>query len=245
MCKKQKLLVSWKGPKSKQNYFVGYLTRMITENDTKYMFNYNQTVVKEAEKEGFRPFIGLSDLNKEYTNDKLFSIFERRLPNKTRHVFQQFMKDHQLNDADEAAWEYLKETKGRTATDKLSFLKPVYKHNDTLNYTGEIAGWSYTKDNNHDLQVNKPVKLTIDETNTKDRKAVEIIDQFHEHIRVGYIQKPFNQLFFKLLEAGYDLEGHITSIDPSDSRPMLGIDVALQNQIIDFQALSYLIDVTD
>ena len=33
------------------------------------------------------------------------------------------MKDHQLNDADEAAWEYLKETKGRTATDQLEFFR--------------------------------------------------------------------------------------------------------------------------
>lgn len=51
------------------------------------------------------------------------TIFERRLPNKNRHVFKQFMKDHQLNDADEAAWEYLKETKGRTATDQLEFFR--------------------------------------------------------------------------------------------------------------------------
>ena len=33
------------------------------------------------------------------------------------------MKEHQLNDADEAAWEYLKETKGRTATDQLEFFR--------------------------------------------------------------------------------------------------------------------------
>jgi hypothetical protein len=33
------------------------------------------------------------------------------------------MKDQELNDADEAAWEYLKETKGRTATDQLDFLE--------------------------------------------------------------------------------------------------------------------------
>lgn len=243
MCKKQKLLVSWKGPQSKQNYFVGYLTRIVTEKDSKYMFNYNQGVVKEAEKEGFRPFIGLSDLNKEYTNNKLFSIFERRLPNKTRHVFQQFMKEHQLNDVDEATWEYLQETKGRTATDKLSFLTPVYKHNDILNYTGEIAGWSYTKENNHDLQVNQPVKLTIDEANPKDKEAVEVIDQIHKNSRVGYIQKPFNQLFFKFLRAGYDLVGEVNSMDSSDGRPTLNIEVKVRDQDIDLRTFSYLINL--
>lgn len=243
MCNKQKLLLSWKGPQSKQNYFVGYLTRIVTEKDFKYTFNYNQDVVKEAEKEGFLPFIGLRDLNKEYTNDKFFSIFERRLPNKTRHVFQQFMKEHLLNDVDEATWEFLKETKGRTATDNLSFLKPVYKHNDVISYSGEIAGWSYTKDNNHDLQVNQPVKLRIDVTNPKDKEAVEIVDQIHGNIRVGYVQKPFNKLFFNLLNSGFDLVGKIKSMSAFDNRPTLEIDVKMQNQSIDLRTFSYLINM--
>ncbi|MGG4409241.1 HIRAN domain-containing protein [Niallia taxi] len=237
----QKLLVSWKGPKTKKNYFVGLLSKDHTPNGVKYKFIYIHKVVLQASEEGFEPFVGLSYLDKEYSSDKLFSVFERRLPNQSRNIFKKFIEDYQLQTSNAVTWEYLKITKGRTATDNLSFLEPVYIKKNKLIYSGEIAGWSFTKNNNQKLEINNQLILRIDEKNQKDDMAVEIIDPKNNNERVGFIQKPFNQLFFSLLKRGYSLNGFIVSIDSDDNRPTINVEKRVSIQDIDTNELKYLI----
>lgn len=237
----EKLLVSWKGPKSKKNYFVGLLSKNHTSSGLNYKFIYIHEVVLQANEEGFMPFIGLKDLHKEYSSEKLFSVFERRLPNQSRNIFKKFINDYQLQTSDAVTWEYLKITKGRTATDNLSFLEPVYIEKDKLSYKGEIAGWSFTKQDNTNLKVNDHVVLRNDEKNIEDNKAVEIVDPVNENQRVGFIQKPFNKLFFSLLEKGYLLSGYIESLDSNDSRPTIIVEKKVSMADIDSNELKYLI----
>lgn len=237
----EKLLVSWKGPKSKKNFFVGLLSKNHTPSGLNYKFIYIHEVVLQAKEEGFMPLVGLKDLNKEYSSEKLFSVFERRLPNQSRNIFKKFIDDYQLQTSDAVTWEYLKITKGKTATDNLSFLEPVYIEKDKLSYIGEVAGWSYTKHNNINLKVNDQLVLRNNEKNIEDNKAVEIVDPVNENQRVGYIQKPFNKLFFSLLEKGYLLSGYIVSLDTNDGRPTIIIEKKISIADIDSKELKYLI----
>ncbi|MFD1064789.1 HIRAN domain-containing protein [Oceanobacillus locisalsi] len=236
----EKLLVSWKGPKTKKNYFVGVLSKSDHAYEVNYKFFYNKEVVLQAEEEGFRPFVGLKDLNKEYYSEKLFSVFERRLPNQNRHIFKKIIHDYQLQNSDDVTWEYLKITKGRTATDNLSFLEPVYMDHDKLIYIGEIAGWSYTKSNNSHLEVNAPLVLRNDENNTDDTEAVEVINSNNGNARVGYIPKPFNKVFNTLLKKDYFLSGYVRSIDSYDGRPTIAVEKRVFRKDIDAK-LNYLI----
>ncbi|WP_212934550.1 HIRAN domain-containing protein [Bacillus hominis] len=237
----EKLLVSWKGPKSKKNFFVGLLSKNHISNGLNYKFIYIHEVVLQAKEEGFIPFVGLKDLDREYNSDKLFSVFERRLPNQSRNIFKKFIDDYQLQTSDAVTWEYLKLTKGRTATDNLSFLEPVYIEKDELSYNGEIAGWSFTKNNNINLKVNDQLILRKDEQNKNDTQAVEIVDPGNENERVGYIQKPFNKVFFNLLKKGYVLSGYIESMNLNDSRPTITIETKISMVDIDSNELKYLI----
>ncbi|WP_052144690.1 HIRAN domain-containing protein [Halalkalibacter okhensis] len=239
----EKLLVSWKGPKSQKNYFVGLLSKNINSKGLNYKFIYNIDVVLQAKEEGFMPFVGLKDLNKEYCGDKLFSVFERRLPSQSRNIFKKFINDYHLHNSNALTWEYLKITKGRTATDNLSFLEPVYIENGKLTYNGEIAGWSFTKNSNIHLKVNNQVILRNEETNTIDNEAVEIIDSENGNVRVGYIQKPFNKVFYSLLKRGYFLSGYIESIDSYDRRPTVSVEERISKGDIDIKELSYLIHI--
>jgi hypothetical protein len=237
----EKLLVSWKGPKSKKNFFVGLLSKNYTPNGLNYKFIYIHEVVLQAEEEGFMPFVGLKDLDKEYSSEKLFSVFERRLPNQSRNIFKKFIDDHQLQTSNAVTWEYLKITKGRTATDNLSFLEPIYIEENKLSYNGEIAGWSFTQKNNINLKVNDQLTLRNDETNDKDTKAVEIVNPANGNERVGYIQKPFNKVFFGLLKKGYTLSGYIESMDLDDNRPTIAVETKISMEDIHSNELKYLI----
>ncbi|MBA2174834.1 HIRAN domain-containing protein [Halobacillus locisalis] len=239
----EKLLVSWKGPTSKKNYFVGLLSKDRTNNGLKYKFNYNQEVVMQAKEEGFMPFVGLKDLNKEYCSDKLFPIFERRLPNRSRNIFKKFIEENELQNSDSVTWEYLKITKGRTATDNLSFLEPVFVEGGTLSYFGEIAGWSHTKNNNGNLKVQDQVILRHDEDNPEDHEAVEVIQPGRETVRVGYIQKPFNKVFFNLLAKGYSMSGAIDSIDSYDGRPTIFVQGKIPMEDIDNPELDHVVHI--
>lgn len=239
----EKLLVSWKGPKSKKNFFVGLLSKNHNPSGLNYKFIYIHEVVSHAKEEGFKPFVGLKDLHKEYCSDKLFSVFERRLPSQRRNIFKKFIEDYQLQNSNAVTWEYLKITKGRTATDNLSFLEPVYIEGGRLTYNGEIAGWSFTKSNNINLKVNDQVILRNDEKNTKDNKAVEIIDPKNGNERVGYIQKPFNKVFYRLLKKGYFLSGCIESIDSNDGRPTIAVVKNTSIADIDTKELNHLIHI--
>lgn len=236
----EKLLVSWKGPSSKQNYFVGLLSKKYSQGKLYYNFRYNEEIVSQANIEGFVPFIGLNDLKKEYTSDKLFSVFERRLPNQNRNIFKKIIKTYNLQNSEAVTWEYLKITKGRVATDNLSFLEPVYIHNDKLTYKGEIAGWSYTKEYNN-IKINSKVMLRNDELNPKDNEAVEVVDSQNGNVRVGYIQKPFNKIFYRILKKNHYLTGRIDSIHPFDGRPTIVIDESFSHKNFNLEDLNFLV----
>ncbi|GAA0591417.1 hypothetical protein GCM10009001_04380 [Virgibacillus siamensis] len=216
----KKLLVSWKGTQTGKNYFVGVLEKNFDE----YIFKYNKSIVKEAKSEGFTPFVGLNDLSKEYKSNKLFSVFERRLPNKNRNIFKMVVNEHNLNESDDLDWEYLRITKGQLATDSISFLEPVVVDSGNISYKGEIAGWSHTRDYNRGFSINDFLNLKTNLVdNTSEEKAVELIDPQNNDARVGYISKPYNDFFFQLILKGYQINANVVSVDQNSGRPTVEV----------------------
>jgi hypothetical protein len=67
------LIVAWQDPESRRYHAVGLLLRT---NDDLYRFRYR----KEASSvPGFRPFLGFSDLDRDYTSSHLFPLFAERI----------------------------------------------------------------------------------------------------------------------------------------------------------------------
>lgn len=216
----KKLLVSWKGTQTGKNYFVG----MLEKNTCGYTFKYSKKDVEEAKSEGFTPFIGLNDLTKEYKSNKLFSVIERRLPNKNRNIFKMVVREHNLDDSDDLGWEYLRITKGQLATDSITFLEPVVVDSDEISYKGEVAGWSHTRDYNRKFTEKDSLKLKNDLIdNPKEEKAVELIDPQNDNTRAGYISKPYNDLFFQLVSKGYNMIANVVSVNENSGRPTIEI----------------------
>ncbi|MED1784253.1 HIRAN domain-containing protein [Brevibacillus fortis] len=234
-----KLLLNWKGPSTGRNYPVGVLQK----KDGFYNFSYNKAVLLEAEKEGFTPLIGL-DLDSTYESKKLFSVFERRLPNPSRNVFKRFYDNYKLEKSDDMFWDYLWITGGKLATDSLSFVTPIVYQNGYLRFSCEVAGWSHTKVFNRELEEKVSLKVEIDTENKNDSFAVELIDEENNNCRVGYIPRPFNLLFYRLLQKNIKVLSEVYYVNQDDKRPrVLVFTMTLSKHLVENESdLQYLIE---
>lgn len=81
---KDYLYLIWKSGQSGQQYIVGQLTR-----NSHYEFRYCDEV-KNAIEDGFVPLLCFPDLDKQYEDEKLFTVFSSRLPDKKRKTLKIF-----------------------------------------------------------------------------------------------------------------------------------------------------------
>ncbi len=238
-----KLLVVWKSPRNRANYAVGALELRAEQ----YLFYYNHEIYKQAVQEGFVPFVGLSDVDKIYRSNKLFSSFERRIPNTDRNDFKRFLKNHQI-DSSNVEWEYLCITQGRLATDQICFIAPIlYASNRNVALLSvEIAGWSHTKDQVQDYDVDDPISVKWDRLNEKDHEAMEIVLDSRNDLRLGYIPKPFNGFFYKVLKEGFDIYAKIQAKVPEENRPLIVVACELDKDYFEkLDSLHYMFEVQE
>ncbi|MBY9081016.1 HIRAN domain-containing protein [Paenibacillus sp. CGMCC 1.18879] len=235
-----KLLVNWKSPQNSTNYAVGTL-----ENKSgKYIFNYNKIVYEEAATKGFSPFVGLSELDKKYVSEKLFSIFERRIPNKQRNDFKKFLKEYGVK-SENVEWDYLTITKGRLATDSISFEVPIiYEMNSkALVLSCEAAGWSHTKKNISGYEIDDKISVRLEENNQFDKKALEIVLTDRKKLKIGYIPKPYNQVFYCIIKEKLKLSAFIHNKSFEDDRPMIIVFAFVSQSVLEKQSdLLYMIE---
>lgn len=111
------LYLIWKSGQSGQQYIVGQLTK-----NSRYEFQYCDEV-KNAIEDGFAPLLCFPDLNKQYEDEKLFSVFSSRLPDKKRKNIKDILKKYELEDYDEYA--LLKRSGARLPIDNLEFIDPI------------------------------------------------------------------------------------------------------------------------
>ena len=79
------LVVAWRNPETRGIQPVGLLSR----DAGQYRFSYLDT---SQELDGFRPFLGLPDLARVYTSDRLFPIFRQRILDEKRPDFAKYLQ---------------------------------------------------------------------------------------------------------------------------------------------------------
>lgn len=219
-----KLLLIWKGPLSKKNYFVASLEKV----PAGYIFYYNKNGVDNASNEGFSPFVGLSEIDMKYESSKLFSIFERRIPHKQRLQFIKILQDKKIKQSDDPSWDYLRITKGRLATDSLIFLEPIFLNkNNFAVLTCEIAGWTFTKKNNRILLPNDHLTPRKALNNPHDKYAIELLDPNNNNQLTGYVPHPYNLFFYKILSMNYAKVHAFVISSNGENRPTVALIVPL------------------
>lgn len=75
---KDYLYLIWKSDKSRKQYVVGQLIK-----NGLYEFRYDKDI-RFAIDDGFTPLLCFQDLDRGYTDEKLFPVFASRLPDKKK-----------------------------------------------------------------------------------------------------------------------------------------------------------------
>lgn len=211
---KDYLYLIWKSGQSGQQYIVGQLTR-----NSRYEFRYCNEV-KEAAEDGFEPLLCFPDLNKKYEDEKLFSVFSSRLPDKKRKNIKDILKKYGLEDYDE--YTLLKRSGARLPIDNLEFIDPILDGEKDITRIFYMAGVRhYLNCDGEDCLKAIPITrgdevfLKKDSENKYDTNAVKVLDYSGQVL--GYIPRYYSSSVTKLLETKKKISCHVYNVDKSQN----------------------------
>ncbi len=207
---KDYLFLIWKSGQSGKQYIVGQLTK-----NSGYEFKYCEEV-KEALEDGFVPLLCFPDLGKVYRNERLFSIFSSRLPDKKRKDIRDILKKYGLEKYDE--YMLLKRSGARLPIDGLEFIDPILDTDKNLMRIFFVAGVRHYLNcegndclNAWEITRGDEVFFKRDSENEYDENAVKIMD-FSGKV-LGYVPRYYSRSVTELLEKGSRIEGHVYNVD--------------------------------
>ena len=204
------LYLIWKSEKSRKQYVVGQLTR-----NGQYEFRYCKEV-KDAIADGFKLLLCFQELDRVYKDEKLFSVFASRLPDKKRRDMKEILQKYGLNEYDE--YMLLKRSGARLPIDSLEFIDPI------LDTDGNVTRIFFMAGVRHYLgcggnACEDAVKVTRgDEVllkrkldNSYDLYAVQLLDVSKNVL--GYIPRYYAQGVSELMQVGRKMTCHIYNVD--------------------------------
>lgn len=211
---KDYLYLIWKSGQSGQQYIVGQLTR-----NSHYEFQYCDEV-QSAIEDGFAPLLCFPDLSKQYEDDKLFSVFSSRLPDKKRKNIKDILKKYGLEEYDE--YTLLKRSGARLPIDNLEFVDPVLDGERELTRIFYLAGVRHYlkcegKDCFKSMEITRgdEVFLKKEQENKYDVNAVQVLE--HSGKILGYIPRYYSDSVAKMLEAKKKISCHVYNVDKSQN----------------------------
>lgn len=207
---KDYLYLVWKSGQSGQQYIVGQLTR-----NSHYEFRYCNEV-KEATEDGFVPLLCFPDLKKKYEDERLFSVFSSRLPDKKRKDIKDILKKYGLKDYDE--YTLLKRSGARLPIDNLEFIDPILDVEKDITRIFFVAGVRHYLNCDGDdclkaiaITRGDEVFLKKDSENRHDTNAVQVLDCSGRIL--GYVPRYYSSSVTKLLETKKKILCHVYNVD--------------------------------
>lgn len=233
MQKEQKceLWLVWKEPQSRQRYVVGKLWF-----DHEYKFRYfhsseecaqniNHCGVDLAEQQGFSKLVPFPEMQ-VYSNEHLFYIFERRLPNRHRPDFPELARYLNVT-VNCSPLDLLQATGGRLATDTMEFVTPlVFSRNGAFDIDFYVAGWRHYQGETviNQLSPGTAVKLYLEPDNPYDPFAIQVLSQ--EGILLGHVPIYYSRYLDEVVRSE-QYEAWVLRIGPSDD-PQLRLMVKVK-----------------
>lgn len=226
------LWLVWKDPDTRQRYVVGRLWY-----DGKYRFQYFESIssnnisncgVDLAERLGFKRLEPFQDVY-VYSNDVLFQIFNKRLPDRTRIDFSAIVKEYNLTP-DCTPMELLEATGGRLAIDTLEFVTPF-----SCQESGEfeidffIAGWRHYNGESvfTKLRQKTKLKLVLEPENKYDPFAIKILGP--EDVMLGYVPVYYSRYLDEAV-INNEYEAYIERLGPIDN-PQIRVLVRIKGVV--------------
>lgn len=212
--RRQELLVVWKQPQTRQRYLIGRLWR----DELGYHFCYEDRTprsVKDAQRSGFRLLEAFPELGRVWTSNRLFPVFDRRLP---RPWYQPRLQAAGIQSTD--PMELLRVTGGRVATDTLELPEPIQsesKGSAVQEYSVRfpIAGWRYYNGEQaiEELSPGTRLRLELEPDNQHDPYAIRILAP--SGIMLGYVPAVYAWYMDASVERG-EYTAEVDEVGPSD-----------------------------
>lgn len=203
-----KLCLLWQDVVTRQWFHVANLTR---NSDGIYSFAYEKGEsnkgLDEAVKHGYQLHPSFEDITKEYFSKKVFSTFDRRIPNFKRKDYQDIYKELGLT-SESSVFDILTLTGGILKTDSYEFVKPIeFDTDNNYEINFYLRGWRHHNDFNSTLFSSDNLSLEIDENNSYDENAVCVLKNAGK--RIGYIPSFYSEFIKKeVLEKKLDYHLH-------------------------------------
>lgn len=207
---KDYLYLIWKSEQTRNQYIIGQLTK-----NGQYEFQYGEEV-QAAIADGFKPLLCFPDLNKVYKNDRLFTIFTSRLPDKKRKNIQEILDKYGLDKYDD--YMLLKRSGARLPIDHLEFIDPILCLDNNVTRIFYMAGVRHYldcdgKDCAQAAKVTRgdEVFLRKEPDNIHDQNAVQFLDISGKVL--GYIPRYYSKGVTELLKQKKKITCHIYNVD--------------------------------
>ena len=203
---KDYLYLIWKAEQSRKQYIIGQLTK-----NGQYEFQYCDEV-QDAIKEGFQPLLCFPELNKVYKDDRLFTVFASRLPDRKRRDIQMILDKYGLEKYDE--YLLLKRSGACLPIDRLEFIDPIFDFDTTTSRIFYMAGVRHYLGCNGENCKQSILMTRGDEVflqrkpdNEYDSNAVQFVDSAGNVL--GYVPRYYSKGVTELLEQGTKIKCHI------------------------------------
>lgn len=201
-----KLCLLWQDVVTRQWFHVANLTR---NSEGIYSFAYEKEEsnkgLDEAVRHGYQLHPSFEDISKEYISKKVFSTFDRRLPNFKRKDYQEIYKELGLT-SESSVFDILTLTGGILKTDSYEFVEPIKVDSDgRYKISFYLRGWRHHNDLDSTLISTDNLSLEIDEGNQFDENAVCVLKNAGK--RIGYIPSFYSEFMkTEVLEKNLEYE---------------------------------------
>lgn len=177
------LIVAWQDPDSRRYHAVGVLSRA---NDDSYRFRYLDGVIDIPR---FRPFLGFSDLQRDYVSRHLFPLFAERVLDQARPDRVSLYEALDLV-ATAGPMEFLARSGGRRAGDTIQLLPTPTVTDGHTSCVFLVHGVRYVEgavDAIDRLHPGQELMLRPEPDNPIDHDAVLVT---HDGTRLGWVPNP-------------------------------------------------------
>lgn len=212
------IYLTWRKGRGSRRKIVGVIKKNITEG---VRFYYLENGVKEAQKEGFTPYVDFPETNKIY-RENVLDIFGQRLIKTERPDFKKFLDfwDIDLKYKDDKYY-LLAYTQGMLSNDNFEFLADFHPVKD-LRFVSEITGLSYNNVEPGTLLPGDELTWKLEEDNPIDPYAVKV---FKDNKFIGYVKMIHSRVFCKK-KAKPNLKIIVKSIDQNGSVNRVFIEIS-------------------
>lgn len=207
----------WRKGKGSRRKVVGRIKRNSTEG---VRFEYLPEGVKEAQKEGFTPYIDFPDTEKVY-KENVLDIFGQRLLKSERSDIKRYHDFWSIDPRyNEDKFYLLAYTQGMLSTDNFEFLADFHPVKE-LKFVSEICGLTYAKLNPDTLNIGDILTWQRKKDNPIDKYSVKV---FKGSTEIGYVKLIHSRIFYKKLKSPLKIK--VKSIDKNGTLNRVFVDIS-------------------